>query len=134
MTDHTTLIAELRERAEWARAELNQAAAECFEKAAEALEARAADHKGLIAEARELLASDRIAQELPRTHAFIRRLADALEDAAGPKTPGLINATWKSPPGLELSVGSRVWDETRKQWMEVVAVYPPDTQNPRRHC
>jgi len=38
MTDHTTLIAELRERAEWARAELNQAAAECFEKAAGALE------------------------------------------------------------------------------------------------
>ena len=42
MTDHTTLIAELRQHAEWARAELNQARAELFDRAADALERAAA--------------------------------------------------------------------------------------------
>jgi hypothetical protein len=38
MTDHTTLIAELREHAEWARSELRQSQAELFDRAADALE------------------------------------------------------------------------------------------------
>ena len=38
MTDHTTLIAELRQHAEWARAELNQARAELFDRSADALQ------------------------------------------------------------------------------------------------
>lgn len=35
MIDHKALITELRERAEWARAELNQSAAECLDRAAD---------------------------------------------------------------------------------------------------
>lgn len=97
MTDHKALIAELRERAEWARAELNQAAAECFDKAADALEMRAGDHSALIKEAKSVRQyliglSDMMmennehttAQSLDSASRFVRRIADALEKATKP--------------------------------------------------